>query len=153
MEPVRSELADLQGTWNEDEEDPFGHGALLDEPQTPMGVGGDAAPDRSSAQTETIEEALGTVPECHQRETRETIELPNASANSPENALQGAHASHVLTRTAHVVLCRICGRHAAVRLGVGLQRPCAGFATGAYPARIARLREQRHPVTGRPLTT
>ena len=61
---------------------------------------------------------------------------------------QGAHRSHVLSKVGHLVWCTRCGRHAAVRLGIGLIRPCKGVATGAYPSRIARLRSRRHPISG-----
>ena len=61
---------------------------------------------------------------------------------------QIAHASHSLRRSGHVVWCFRCGRHAAVRLGIGLLQECRGFADGAYPARIRRLIDRRHPVTG-----
>ena len=60
----------------------------------------------------------------------------------------GAHGSHTLRRIGHVIWCRRCGRHAAVRLGVGLLKPCVGKAEGAYPARIVRLKAGRHPVSG-----
>ena len=63
----------------------------------------------------------------------------------------GAHNSHQLCHTAQVVWCRRCGRSAVSRLGVGLLRPCRGSAEGAYPARIRRLRDCRHPIIGAPL--
>ena len=59
-----------------------------------------------------------------------------------------AHVSHSLRRCAHVVWCVHCGRHATARLGSGLRNACRGTATGAYPSRIARLKEGRHPVSG-----
>ena len=62
-----------------------------------------------------------------------------------------AHESHSVTRIGHVIWCRRCGRHAAVRLGVGLLKPCCGLAAGAHLARIARLQVGRHPVSGDPL--
>ena len=61
------------------------------------------------------------------------------------------HASHSLRTTAGAVWCSHCGRSAITRIGVGLLRPCRGFADGAYPARMERLRAGRHPVSGRPL--
>ena len=62
--------------------------------------------------------------------------------------LQGAHRSHSLRRTGNIVWCDVCGRHAAIRLGVGLLRVCRGEATGGYPTRIARLKAGLHPMTG-----
>ena len=150
-EPDISELTGLQDSRDADEEDPFGHGALLYQPHTPMGMSGHAIPDRSVAQTADIEVQLDEALACDQEAVYVTAEPPTASASTPDSTLNGAHATHVLTRTAHVVWCRVCGRHAAIRLGVGLQRPCVGFAAGAYPARIIRLRERRHPISGQPL--
>ena len=59
-----------------------------------------------------------------------------------------AHASHKLRRTKQVVWCAVCGRHAAIRLGTGLLQRCRGHADGAYPARLRRLKEGRHPISG-----
>ena len=132
-----------------DDEDPFGHGGLLDEPQPlPRGVGGNATPRGEARLDERVSEVTG--PEVVSNEP--STVLPSVPAGQEAAAaLLGAHESHVLTRTAHVVWCRVCGRHAAIRLGIGLQRPCVGQATGAYPARIERLRGRRHPVTAEPL--
>ena len=70
---------------------------------------------------------------------------------APVSRLAGAHGSHSLCRTGHVIWCRRCGRHAAVGLGVGLLKACGGKAEGAYPARVLRLEEGRHPISGAPL--
>ena len=138
-----------EATIPSDDEDPFGHGGLLDEPQPmPRGVSGNATPRGEAPLSESVGEV--TVPEeaSYDRSTA----LPSGPVGQEAAAaLLGAHESHVLTRTAHVVWCRVCGRHAAIRLGIGLQRPCVGQATGAYPARIERLRGRRHPVTAEPL--
>ena len=87
-----------------------------------------------------------------------------AAAGSDENGMRdvqsnvghanetgGAHESHKLSRKAHVVWCRLCGRHAVTRLGVGLRNECRGEATGVYPSRLQRLRQRLHPVTAVPL--
>ena len=76
------------------------------------------------------------------------IVLANVMDEHREAGAKVAHASHSLRRCAHVVWCEHCGRHAATRLGSGLLNTCRGTATGAYPARIARLKEGRHPVSG-----
>ena len=70
---------------------------------------------------------------------------------APVSRLAGAHGSHSLCRTGHVIWCRRCGRHAAVRLGVGLLKACVGKAEGAYLARVLRLEEGPHPISGAPL--
>ena len=113
-----------------DEEDPFGHGACMDEPQTLAGVCGHATLVREFAQTVAVDVDVGTGPGQYQDTVSEAT-LPSAvSRQATDGGLHGAHTSHVLTRTAHVVWCRVCGRHAALRLGVGLQRPCVGIAVG-----------------------
>ena len=137
-----------------DEEDPFGHGALLDETQAaPTGACGHAALEGGLAQSvATVAVDAGNGPGMHHQEA---VSVATPSSLAPrevaDDVLPGAHTTHVLTRTAHVVWCRVCGRHAVVRLGVGLQRPCVGIAVGAHPARIERLRSRKHPVTGFPL--
>ena len=70
-----------------------------------------------------------------------------AEAPDPQRP-HAAHASHRLRQTLHILWCQACGRSAIQRLGVGLLRPCCGVASGSYPARIRRLTEGRHPVTG-----
>ena len=65
---------------------------------------------------------------------------------------RGAHGSHVLRRSADLVWCQHCGRHAASRLGTGLINACRGVATGGYPSRIVRMMSGRHPITWRPLS-
>ena len=121
----------------DEDEDPFGHGGQLDEPLVPFtGVGGHAAPRSGSLQL-NAQGSEGTEPCISQHEATDGSV---ATLTAPEGELGeerlGAHESHVLTRSAHVVWCRLCGRHAAVRLGVGLQRRCVGVAVGAYFARI-----------------
>ena len=126
-----------------DEEDPFGHGGLLDEPQPmPRGMGGNAIPRGEARSDESVDDLIVPVSVSIEQDIGH---LSGPAVEAPA-ALFGAHDTHVLTRTAHVVWCRVCGRHAATRLGIGLQRPCVGRATGAYPARIERLRGGRHPI-------
>ena len=74
-----------------------------------------------------------------------------ASAPRGSSTSATAHPSHELRKTGHIVWCSRCGRHAAVRLGSGLLQPCRGEASGAYPARIRRLKSGCHPVTGAPV--
>ena len=107
-----------------DEEDPFGHGGQLDEEQPhPWGVCGHAALHGDAVRSdEQSNEAIG--PEGITRHCGTASLLPEESED--RGSLLGAHQSHVLTRTAHVVWCRVCGRHAALRLGIGLQRPFVG---------------------------
>ena len=90
--------------------------------------------------------APATVTDARGRERTDTSEVADAEVNQ-SSSQPGAHVSHVLTRTASVVWCRVCGRHAAVRLGVGLKQPCPDIADGAYPKRIERLRARLRPVT------
>ncbi len=47
-----------------------------------------------------------------------------------------------------IVWCRLCGRYAARRVGVGLAQPCNGLAAGAHATHLHRLRQGRHPLTG-----
>ena len=76
------------------------------------------------------------------------LQVDPESAVEEEVVVQpGAHASHSLRKAVHIVWCALCGRHAAHRLGVGLQRPCRGSATGVYPSRIAHLKAAKHPIT------
>ena len=72
----------------------------------------------------------------------------SSPCDEPYASVKGAHDTHILTRSAQVVWCRVCGRHAAVRIGVGLQRACTGLASGVYTSRINRLRRNCHPITG-----
>ena len=103
----------------EDEEgDPFGHG--------PLGF------DEPFTSVRLAEPAPGM----------------SASTSGGVQRPPGAHSSHSLRRTGNIVWCAICGRHAAIRLGIGLIKPCRGVAIGGYPSRIARLKVGRHPVTG-----
>ena len=75
-------------------------------------------------------------------------EVSLASASNGRQSSANAHQSHELRKTGHIVWGARCGSHAAVRLGTGLLQRCCGEAAGAYPARIRRLKEGRHPVTG-----
>ena len=135
-------------TFLSDDEDPFGHGGLLDDPQPlPRGVGGNATPRGEARLDERVSEVTG--PEVASNEP--STVLPSVLAgHEAAAALLSAHVSHVLTRALHIVWCRVCGRHAAIRFGIGLQRPCVGRAIGAYLARIERLRGGRHPVIAEP---
>ena len=122
----------------------FGHGAQLYEPQTSPGcAGGHAARTGDAARgTRNINDAIRPEPVILSVGMCTTGDQEPRDSNGAE-ASGGAHGSHVLTRTAHVIWC--------TRLGVGLQRPCVGVATGAYPARIERLRSGRNPISGAPL--
>ena len=113
----------------------------------PRGMGGNAIPRGEARSFEFANEV--TVPMTVPMEQ----DIGHLFGPAPEatTALSGAHETHVLTRTAYVVWCRVCGRHAASRLGIGLQRSCVGRANGVYPARKARLRGWRHPTTVEPL--
>ena len=103
--------------FEEEEEDPFGHGPMgFDQPHPGVPV----VPDPRTV-------------------------APNSG--EPQRPA-GAHQTHVLRRTGNIVWCVTCGRHAAIRLGVGLIKPCRGEATGGYPTRIARLKVGCHPMSG-----
>ena len=104
--------------FEDEEEDPFGHGSL-----------GFDQPHAGVLQVAPVPRVSMPAVSCVQRPS-------------------GAHQSHSLRRTGNIVWCVTCGRHAAIRLGVGLIRPCRGEATGGYPTRIARLKIGRHPVSG-----
>ena len=78
-----------------------------------------------------------------------TLDVPEACEG--QEAPRRAHATHKLRRHAQVVWCQVCGRSAVSRLGIGLVGPCKGTAEGAYPARLKRLNEGLHPLTGAPL--
>ena len=110
------------------DEDPFGH-ALL---------GFDEGPAPRLAQDVEALEASRAV-------TQDDVSVEEG----PSGRLSGgAHRSHALRRTAHIIWSAHCGRHAATRLGVGLLRQCRGTAEGAYPARVQRLKAGLHPTSG-----
>ena len=124
------------------EDDPFGHNHRgFDDP-------GDAADEHAANPAA----ASGGLNEQGARESGMAASaMPDTLAVDSQSAgpqRQSAHATHSLRRSGHVVWCFRCGRHAAVRLGIGLLQECRGFAEGAYPARIRRLVERRHPITG-----
>ncbi len=58
---------------------------------------------------------------------------------------------HALRITGPVIYCEKCGRYATRRIGRALKNACVGFASGAYGARLARLRTGLHPITSVPL--
>ena len=113
----------------EGKEDPFGFADLGFDNETPL-----------------------TLPSTSAHCAAHTLVVPaEALPVAPASRLAGAHGSHTICKTGHVIWCRRCGRHAAVRLGVGLLKPCVGKAEGAHPARLVRLRDGRHPISGDPL--
>ena len=125
---------------SESEEDPFGHLAGgFDDPPLVVNDGASAAAEMPHAPHAA---ASGVV-------------VPSAAEGS--NGSRGAapdtsiHVSHSLRNTAGAVWCTHCGRSAITRIGVGLLRPCRGFADGAYPARMERYLAGRHPLSGLPL--
>eukprot|EP00927_Polykrikos_kofoidii_P065835 TRINITY_DN61551_c0_g1_i1.p1 TRINITY_DN61551_c0_g1~~TRINITY_DN61551_c0_g1_i1.p1 ORF type:complete len:278 (-),score=13.31 TRINITY_DN61551_c0_g1_i1:73-906(-) len=72
--------------------------------------------------------------------------MPEVVTSSVE--LEAAHQSHALSKTRPIVWWRVCGRHAACRLGVGLKRPCVGTASGVYPTRLSRPKARLGPISG-----
>ncbi len=56
---------------------------------------------------------------------------------------------HSLRITGPVIWCNLCGRYATRRLGKALKSDCSGTAGPAYVTRLARLRDGRHPLTGK----
>ena len=120
----------------EEDEDPFGYAALgFDD-------GGAAGPNNTDS---------GAAPELEERALSDSPVAVSGEAWPEMPAAPSAHPSHALRRTAHIAWCGHCGRHAAARLGKGLIGPCRGSATGAYPARTARLLERKHPISGEPI--
>ena len=84
------------------------------------------------------------------------IHGPSTAEGAPgppeeQETVRGAHTTHQLRRHAHVVWCQLCGRSAVARLGSGLIGRCRGTAKGAYPARLRRLNQGLHPLTGVPI--
>ena len=120
---------DVPNFSQDEDEDPFGH--------IHLGFGSSPEPRREATGTPAGGGAA--------------LAATSPTAEVPETQRPGAHASHALRRTAHLVWCTLCGRHAAIRLGVGLQGECKGMADGAYPARLARLRRGCHPISGAPI--
>ena len=84
----------------------------------------------------------------HRRELDNPVGVTRPAVVGETQQPSGAHRSHSLRRTGNIVWCDVCGRHAAIRLGIGLIKPCRGEATGGYPTRIARLKRGQHPVSG-----
>ena len=113
----------------EEEDDPFGFADLGFDNETSL------TPPSTSAQS-TAHNLVGPA---------------EALPVAPASRLTGAHGPHTICKTGHVVWCSRCGSHVAVRLGVGLLKACVGKAEGAYPARVLRLEEGRHPISGAPL--
>ena len=61
---------------------------------------------------------------------------------------------HVLAVRGAIAYCARCAQFALARLGKGLKGPCAAplnRKANAVHARLVRLRQGRHPVTGQPL--
>ena len=153
---VPPEIEALPSPYPLEDEDPFGH-MLEGFDNAPSATA--AAPSIHAAPAVTVVEQQkpGTdVPNFSQVEDEDPfghihLGFDSPTAQVPETQRTGAHASHALRRTAHLVWCTLCGRHAAIRLGVGLQGECKGMADGAYPARLARLRRGCHPISGAPI--
>ena len=122
---TRRQLQDYE-QMSENEDDPFGH-ALL---------GFDDNPPFAPCADVPLSSILGL---------GELATLPSLAGHQRS---AGAHASHALGKTGHVVSCKHCGRHAAVRHGVSLIRHFRGTAGGVHPSCIQRLRLGRHPVSG-----
>ncbi len=82
-------------------------------------------------------------------EARGLGEPQPAGALSRDGRVQGdwGHGHRIAVR-AGLAWCDLCGRYAAQRVAAGLARPCPGSARGAYAARLRRLREGLHPLTG-----
>ena len=140
---------ELPPSAEEDEEDPFGFiGLGMDGPADAVtrSIAGEIV--ASHQHTASGNEATNV--RCHQDRERAGRNRVRSHEGHDEQ-IGGAHESHKLSRTAHVVWCRLCGRHAATRLGVGLRNVCRGEATGVYPSRLQRLRQRLHPVTAVPL--
>ena len=136
---------------SEEEEDVFGHQRLgMDDPFI---LGSGNPPSRSESRRQEMDnEPLTFVgPPAMDAEPGQQSSSPPELEDVDGEQVGQVHASHRMRRTINVVWCTDCGRSAIQRIGVGLLRPCRGVATGAYPARIARIRAGRHPVTGSPL--
>ena len=56
--------------------------------------------------------------------------------------------AHLIRRRGAAAWCEACGRWAISRVGRGLSGVCSGVL-GSYAVRRARLREGKHPLTGR----
>ena len=66
--------------------------------------------------------------------------------------IREAESGHILVTSGSLTFCDRCGRWAIRRLSRGLQRRCTGTvdtSLGAYRVRRERLRQGRHPLTGR----
>ena len=81
-------------------------------------------------------------------------EQPGYVARSAELDGIGRHVvearDHFIRRRGATAWCEVCGRWAISRVGRGLSGLCSG-ELGSYAVRRARLREGKHPLTGRPL--
>ncbi len=66
-------------------------------------------------------------------------------ADPVDAASSNGHRLHI---TGPVIFCDRCGRYATRRVGKALKGVCGGSASGAYAARLARLRAGRHPISG-----
>ena len=108
------------------DDDPFGHAAY--------GMSG-------------LEHGLPALQTASATPVEEDLSEPAERQDGPP----GAHTSHKLRRHAQVVWCQVCGRSAVSRLGKGLIGSCRGTAEGAYPARLRRLNDGLHPISGAPL--
>ena len=72
----------------------------------------------------------------------------------PQPNLEAA-GGHVLRVIGPVVFCVKCASHARLRLGIGLKGVCPqpqDKARNATAARLRRLHQGKHPITGKPFT-
>ncbi len=77
------------------------------------------------------------------------------SSAHPGASLVAGRGTHVIAFAGPIAYCIRCANYAKARVGSGLKGPCARpqFKTlNAVAARLARLRQGRHPITGAPLT-
>ena len=113
-----------QYSWDEqmEDEDPFGHlSAGLDNNDPP-------SPPHTGVQ------ACG----------------PDQSAGLHSTSSSSGTRGHLIRKHGSTAWCDVCGRWAISRVGRGLTGECSG-TLGSYAIRRERLREGKHPLTGRPL--
>ena len=140
------------GAFTGPHEDSFGLTALGMDDQESASQAGNVrtASDEQPAPVAVIEAATQDIAEVS-TQWRQRAPRHGVVAVPPQPATSGAHQSHALRWTGHVVWCSKCSRHAAERLGVGLIREYRGTTDGADLARTARLKSGKHPVSGEQL--
>ena len=132
-QPREEDLA-FAVAWEAPEDDPFGYAALgFDDdearatPRAEMGAGL-AGGANNGVEALAIEQR-----KAHGASFAHGAPFARPAPCSPHCVVQPLRAA--------------CSRAA----GSGLIGRCRGEATGAYPARIARLRDKKHPTTGEPI--